>query len=96
MPIPGTFGNAGRSELRGPGLVGVDTSFFKRIKISERFSLQLRAEAFNILNHPNFSLANPITFQGNSSSYAYSDSAGTITQSATSSRQLQLALKLLF
>jgi hypothetical protein len=39
-----------------------------------------------------FSLANPIVFEGNSSSYRYSSSAGSITQSGTSSRQLQLAL----
>jgi carboxypeptidase family protein len=96
LPIPGTFGNAGRGQLRGPGLVGIDTSLFKKIKISERFNLQLRAEAFNILNHSNFSLANPITFDGNSADYTYSSSAGQIYQSATSSRQLQLALKLLF
>ena len=96
MPIPGTFGNAGRSEMRGPGLVDIDTSLSKKIKISERFNLQLRAEAFNILNHSNFSLANPITFDGNSASSTYSSSAGQIYQSSTSSRQLQLALKLLF
>jgi len=96
LPIPGTFGNAGRSELRGPGLVAIDTSLFKKFRMSERFNLQLRAEAFNILNHPNFSLANPITFDGNPASYTYSSSAGQIYQSATSSRQLQLALKLLF
>src|SRR5262249_30332076 len=89
LPIPGTFGNAGRSQLVGPGLVDVDTSLFKKIPINERFSLQLRAEAFNIFNHSNFSLANPITFEGNAASYRYSSSAGSITQSGTSSRQLQ-------
>ena len=96
LPIPGTFGNVSRGSLRGPGLVDVDTSLFKKFRISERWNLQLRAEAFNIFNHSNFSLANPVVFEGNSSSYSYSSSAGSITQSATSSRQLQLALKLLF
>jgi hypothetical protein len=96
MPIPGTFGNESRGSFRGPDLVDVDTSLFKKIRISERWNLQLRAEAFNILNHSNFSLANPIVFEGNSSDYRRSSSAGAITQSATSSRQLQLALKLLF
>jgi len=48
------------------------------------------------LNHSNFSLSNPIVFDGDSSNYTYSSSAGQIYQSATSSRQLQLALKLLF
>jgi hypothetical protein len=96
LPIPGTFGNVSRGSLRGPGLVDVDTSLFKKIRVNERLSLQLRAEAFNILNHSNFSLSNPIVFDGDSSNYTYSSSAGQIYQSATSSRQLQLALKLLF
>jgi hypothetical protein len=96
LPIPGTFGNVSRGSLRGPGLFDVDTSLFKKFRVSERWNLQLRAEVFNILNHSNFSLANPITFDGNSASYTYSSSAGQIYQSAASSRQLQLALKLLF
>jgi len=96
VPIPGTFGNVSRGSLRGPGLVDVDTSLFKKIRISERFNLQLRAEAFNIFNHSKFSLANPIGFDCNSAKSSYSSSAGGIYQSSTSSRQLQLALKLLF
>ena len=58
--------------------------------------MQVRAEAFNILNHSNFAYPNQVVFGGNSASYAYSPSAGTITASATSTRQLQLALKLMF
>jgi len=96
MPIAGTFGNVSRGALRGPGLVDVDTSLFKKIRISERWNLQLRAEAFNIFNHSNFAFPNQVVFEGNSSSYRYSDSAGAITNTATTSRQLQLALKLLF
>jgi hypothetical protein len=96
LPIPGTFGNVSRGSLRGPGLVDVDTSLFKRIRISERFNLQLRAEAFNIFNHPNFAYPNQVVFSGDSSNYSYSSSAGTITAGATTSRQLQLALKLMF
>ena len=96
MPIAGTFGNVSRGSLRGPGLVDVDTSLFKKIRVNERWNVQLRVEAFNILNHPNFAYPNQVVFQGNSASYSYSPSAGTITASATSTRQLQLALKLLF
>jgi len=91
LPIPGTFGNVSRGVFRGPGLTNIDTSLFKRFRLSERFNLQFRAEAFNLLNHSNFFYPNPVVFQGSS----YSDTAGQIT-SAANSRQLQFALKLLF
>ena len=96
MPIAGTFGNVGRSSFRGPGFFNVDTSFFKRIRIRESLTLQFRAEAFNVFNHANFAYPNQVVFQGSSSSYRYSESAGQITQTATPSRQLQFVLKLLF
>jgi hypothetical protein len=92
IPTQGTFGNVARGSFRGPGLVNVDTSFFKRFKISERWLLQFRAEAFNILNHSNFSYPTEIVFNGSQ----ISPSAGVLTQTSTTSRQLQLALKLLF
>src|SRR5215831_7780852 len=95
LPIPGTFGDVSRGSIRGPGLVNVDTSFFKKFRISERFNLQLRAEAFNIFNHSNFFYPNSVVFAGNSANYSYSDTAAQITAAATS-RQIQLALKLLF
>jgi len=91
LPIPGTFGNVSRGSLRGPGLTNIDTSFFKKFRISESFNLQVRAEAFNIFNHSNFFYPNSVVFQGNN----YSDTAGQIT-AAANSRQLQVALKLLF
>jgi len=95
MPTPGTFGNVSRGSIRGPGLVNFDTSVFKKFAISERVSLQFRAEAFNLLNHSNFFYPNTIVFAGNSAAYSYSNTAGQITTAATS-RQLQLALKLMF
>ena len=96
VPTAGTFGNAGRSTLRGPGLFSVDTSFFKRIPIREGKTLQFRAEAFNVFNHANFAYPNGIVFQGNPANYSYSESAGQITNTSTPSRQIQFALKLLF
>jgi len=92
VPTAGTFGNVSRGSLRGPGLVDFDTSLFKKFKISERLSLQFRAEAFNILNHPNFASPNIAVFSGS----APSPSAGVITAMNGTSRQLQFALKLLF
>ena len=58
--IPGTwhFGSLGRNALRGPGYHNVDFSIFKDTKITEKLRVQLRAEVFNIFNHPNFS--NPL------------------------------------
>jgi hypothetical protein len=57
--IPGTrhFGNLGRDALHGPTFKQWDFALYKNTAITERVNLQLRAEFFNILNHPNF--ANP-------------------------------------
>jgi len=57
--VPGTrhFGNLGRDALRGPTFKQWDFAIYKNTAINERLSMQLRAEFFNILNHPNF--ANP-------------------------------------
>ncbi len=92
LPSQGTFGNVARGSLRGPGLFTMDMSLFKRIRISEGLNLQFRTEAFNILNHPNFKFPNEVVFSGSN----YSPSAGAITETATTSRQIQFALKLIF
>jgi hypothetical protein len=92
LPAQGTFGNVARGSLRGPGLFNFDTSLFKKVRITEGLNLHFRTEAFNALNHPNFSYPNQVVFQGND----YSSSAGVITNTATTSRQIQFALKLLF
>jgi hypothetical protein len=89
--LRGTYGNAGRDILRGPGLGSFDTSVFKTTKITERLNLQFRAEAFNVLNRTNLGMPVISTF---TSSGAVSPSAGLITYTATSSRQLQFGLKL--
>jgi hypothetical protein len=51
---PGTFGNVGRNSLRGPGYTSLDLAVFRNVPVSARLRLQLRAEAFNALNHTNF------------------------------------------
>ncbi len=53
-PAPGTFGDMRRNLVYGPGFVNLDFSVIKDFKFGERFSLQLRGEVFNLLNHPNF------------------------------------------
>jgi Carboxypeptidase regulatory-like domain/TonB dependent receptor len=58
--VPGTrhYGTLGRNVLSGPTYKQWDFSIYKNTPITERLSMQLRADFFNILNHPNF--ANPI------------------------------------
>ena len=92
LPQAGTFGNVGRGVYSGPGLAEVDTSLFKTTAITERTNLQFRAEFFNVLNHADFATPNATVF----SSGAISPSAGLITATATTSRQIQFGLKLIF
>jgi hypothetical protein len=92
LPAAGTFGNLGRGVYSGPGLANVDASLFKTTAITERTNLQFRAEFFNVLNHTNFGTPNATVF----SSGAISPSAGLITTTATTSRQIQFGLKLIF
>jgi hypothetical protein len=92
LPPAGTFGNAGRSILIGPGLADLDLSVFKNIGLKEGMNLQVRTEFFNALNHPNFGTPNAIVF----SNGAASSTAGLITSTATTSRQIQFGMKLTF
>lgn len=86
FPQRGTFGNAGRNILDGPGYQNVNASLVKNTALNERFNLQLRAELFNLFNHPNFNL--PDNFLG-------SPTFGRIT-SAREPRHIQFGVKLLF
>jgi hypothetical protein len=88
----GFAGNLGRDTLIGPGLATWDLSALKDIKVTERFRLQFRAEFFNILNHPNFNQPNAVVFTPT----GVSPTAGLITSTSTTSRQIQFGLKLLY
>ncbi len=83
----GTFGNLGRNTLIGPGLFLVDMSLIKNVRLWARHTLQLRAEAFNATNHPNW--ANPNTSR-------VSNNFGRITGTRTNMRELQFGVKYLF
>jgi hypothetical protein len=86
LPPFGSFGNAGRNILTGPGYQSINVSIVKNARIAERASLQFRAEAFNFLNHTNLDLPN--IFFG-------SPAFGSI-QSSQTPRRIQFGVKILF
>ncbi len=85
-------GNLGRDTLIGPGLGEWDLGLLKTTHLHERLAIQFRAELFNLLNRANFNAPNAITFTPT----GVSPTAGVITSTTTSSRQTQLAVKLLW
>jgi hypothetical protein len=93
-PDAGTFGNVKRDSLVGPGLVNVDLSAAKNTRLTERLGLQFRAEVFNLLNHSNFLTPNPVVYT--SATSGISPTAGVVTATSTTSRQIQFGAKLQF
>jgi hypothetical protein len=100
IPAAGTYGNLGRGVYSGPGLGDVDLSIFKNTKLTERLNLQFRAELFNLFNRTNLGTPNAIAFVNNGTAaapnFGVSPSAGLITTLATTPRQVQFGLKLMF
>ena len=97
IPAPGTLGNLGRNTVIAPSVFNADVSLQKEFSIDAEKRLQFRAEVFNLLNHPNFGRNQgntAVVFSGNSG--RRSSSAGRLSQSATTARQLQFALRLSF
>jgi hypothetical protein len=88
----GFFGNLGRDTLTGPGLATWDFSAVKDTAIHERLNLQFRAEIFNLLDRANFNTPNLIVFTPT----GVSGTAGAISSTSTTSRQVQFGLKLLW
>ena len=91
-PGSGFYGNVRRNSLTGPGIATWDFSAMKDTALHEGFSLQFRAEFFNILNRANFNTPNLVVFTPS----GVSPTAGVITSTSTASRQVQFALKLLW
>ena len=88
----GFYGNVGRDTLVGPGLATWDFSALKDTRITERLNIQFRAEIFNLLDRANFNLPNAVVFTPT----GVSPTAGAITSTSTTSRQVQFGLKLLW
>jgi hypothetical protein len=93
-PATGTYGNVSRNPLVGPGSSGLDFSAVKTAHLTERLGLQFRTEFFNILNHTTFTTPNPVVYS--SATAGISPTAGVITGTATTSRQIQFGAKLQF
>jgi hypothetical protein len=94
QPAPGTYGNIGRNVLQGPGLAELDLSLAKKFSFSERFGAQFRAEFFNVFNRTNLNTPNPVVFAA--ATGGPSPTAGVITSTSSTSRQIQFGLKLLW
>ena len=86
IPATGTYGNLGQNTMKGPGVFKFDLALSREFAVREGKTLQLRGEAFNVLNHTNFDV--PV-------SALNSQTFGRI-QSADDPRILQFALKLIF
>jgi hypothetical protein len=101
IPNPlGTYGNVGRDALRGPGNISFDVAVSRRFNFNERFTLEVRGESFNAINHTNFvgsiqpsgtGSATAATLNNNLSSSAFGK-----VQAAFDPRIMQLVLKLYF
>ncbi|HET6178836.1 MAG TPA: carboxypeptidase-like regulatory domain-containing protein [Candidatus Sulfotelmatobacter sp.] len=91
-PNSGFYGNLGRDTLIGPGLATWDFSTIKETSIHEGVAVQFRAEIFNLLNRANFNTPNLITFTPS----GVSGTAGAISSTSTTSRQIQFGLKLIW
>ncbi|OFW34684.1 MAG: hypothetical protein A3J28_02440 [Acidobacteria bacterium RIFCSPLOWO2_12_FULL_60_22] len=99
LPTPGFLGTAGRNILRGPGLANLDFSLRKDTPLGflgESGQLEFRAEIFNILNRVNFSEPSSSVFAGSAPVENPLATAGRITATRTTARQVQLALRLSF
>ena len=101
VPPAGQQGTEGRNDIRGLGLTEVDMSIGRKFPLTERLGLQFRADAFNLLNHPNFS--NPPGYVGFGPAYLQSvemlnNGLGGLNPlfQEGGPRSLQLSLKLSF
>ena len=94
-PPLGSFGDAGRNSVRGPGFQVWDFSVFKMFKVSERTHLEFRTEFFNFPNHTNFLLSKSGPQESNNSTVLGASQFGFLT-AARAPRQIQFSLKLSF
>jgi hypothetical protein len=95
----GTLGNVGRGSLIGPNLRTFDLALIKNTRfplLGEASNLQFRAEAFNLFNRANFGPPLLTVFTGAADNEQPVSTFGLIRSTATSSRQIQLGLRMTF
>jgi hypothetical protein len=94
LPPPGFYGNLGRNTVIGPGLANLDATIEKSTQVNERLNVIIRAEAFNLINHPDFGIPGKNVFNPNGT---YQAAAGLISApTLIPARQIQFGVKLLF
>lgn len=86
--LPQRFGNSGRDNIRGPGLLSFDSGVARSFPVREVFSVQFRVDALNVLNHANFS--NPANNISDPATFSY------ITSTAIGERQFRFAARVFF
>ncbi len=86
-PAAFTFGNVGRNTIYGPGRQTLDLALQREFSINEKIKFQIRAEAFNALNHTNL---------GTPNRFVNTPQFGTITEAATPPREIQFGARLSF
>jgi hypothetical protein len=97
IPAPGTLGTVPRNSVTGPRFMTLDLALLKSVALPGSSSVQLRAEAFNLTNRPNFGLPNANVFvQTPNGGGAYSPTLGRITTLVSTARQIQFAAKVIF
>jgi hypothetical protein len=106
VPPPGKFGNAGRNILRGPGFAEFHFALKKDIRLREGMKLTLGAEAYNLLNHPNFAVPSntqsPLTLGGNGDAVFqdakgnFANNVGRIFNTVGTGRQIELTARFSF
>jgi hypothetical protein len=106
LPPPGQFGTAGRNSLRGPGFAQFDLAVRKAFRLTREMQIAFGAEAFNLLNHPNFGVPtntqSPLTLGGNGDAVFknaagdFADNSGRIFTTIGTGRQIQLDARFTF
>lgn len=95
---PLRIGDAGRNQYIGPGLSDFDLSLIKNSRFKERFNVQFRAEFFNVFNRANFGVPDRTSAQlfafNATTGFSRVGTAGTLSTTSTTSRQIQFAIKL--